>query len=534
MTDEEKKERDDVDAEGETGSDDYDDETEGKPSYAVADDEPGDADKEVAEDDADDEEGSAEENAGASDDDDDAAAAAKEEAPATATKKKKKRRKKKTAAKAAAAAAAAAAVEEEKEDADPRDRAAPPPNKSGSTALVAGIAAGVLGLGGGFLVGKNQGDKSVKATQDPAAAIAVASATGTDGKSGPCQAYADALCEKLGATSPVCKQAKGASSFLSDKTCTVGLSDIGATVEKLKAARGDCDKLVTDLCNALGQESESCQMVTKKTPEFPAAQCSKMLENYDQVLKQLQTQELKNKPLSAEMAAKQAGGDDVPSFGPADAKVTIVEYSDFECPYCARAAKTVNDLKKAYPEGVRFVFRQYPLPMHKNAQLAAEASLAAHAQGKFWAMHDQLFEKSRSLSRETIEAIAKDIGLDMKKFKAALDDGTFKDAVKRDMDLGGEIGVSGTPTMIVGTKRVRNPGDIKGIQKLVEEEGGPKAKEVPAEEKKDGDGDKPKKKAPIVRPVPVAPGGAPKAPGGAAAPPSPPAGAPKAPAPATP
>ncbi|MEM9874327.1 MAG: hypothetical protein AAF928_05505, partial [Myxococcota bacterium] len=294
MTDEEKKERDDVDAEGETGSDDYDDETEGKPSYAVADDEPGDADEEVAEDDADDaddaddEEGSAEENAGASDDDDDAAAAAKEEAPATATKKRKKRRKKKTAAKAAAAAAAAAAVEEEKEDADPRDRAAPPPNKSGSTALVAGIAAGVLGLGGGFLVGKNQGDKSVKATQAPAAAIAVASATGTDGKSGPCQAYADALCEKLGATSPVCKQAKGASSFLSDKTCTVGLSDIGATVEKLKAARGDCDKLVTDLCNALGQESESCQMVTKKTPEFPAAQCSKMLENYDQVLKQLQ------------------------------------------------------------------------------------------------------------------------------------------------------------------------------------------------------------------------------------------------------
>jgi protein-disulfide isomerase len=248
-----------------------------------------------------------------------------------------------------------------------------------------------------------------------------------------------------------------------------------------------------------------------------------MLGKYDQVLGELKKMEMRNAPLSAEMAKKQAGGSDVPSFGPADAKVTIVEYSDFECPYCARAAKIVSQLKKAYPEGVRFVFRQYPLPMHKNAQVAAEASLAAHAQGKFWAMHDKLFENSRNLSRETVDKIAQEIGLNMEKFKAALDNHTYADAVKADMDLGGEIGVTGTPTMIVNTKRVKNPGDFAGLTKLIEEEGGPKAKEVKGEEKKE----EKKGKVEVVQP----PGGAPKAPKAPA--PAAPA-APKAPAPATP
>ncbi len=494
MTDEEKDERDDLDEEErDNESDDYDEEANDKASDDS---------------DASDDEDSAE------DADDDSKAAAPK-------KRKKKRRKKKAAAKAAAPAKA----DDDDDDDDhsaPRPPAASADASGGGGSMMPAVLGLVVGLGGGFFVGKSQaGDEKVDPTQDTAAAVA--SATGTNGEGGPCAAYADALCEKLGATSPVCAQAKQASSFLSDKTCTAGISDIGATVVKLQAARKDCDKLVADLCKALGAESESCKLVTEKTPQFPAAQCTKMLENYDQVLQQLQQQEMRNKPLSAEQATKLGAGD-VPSYGPKDAKVTIVEFSDFECPYCARAAQTVSALKKAYPEGVRVVFRQFPLPMHKNAQLAAEASLAAHAQGKFWAMHDKLFENSRNLSRETIDKIAAEIGLDMAKFKKQLDDGAFKDAVEADKTLGGEIGVSGTPTMVVNTKRVKNPGDIKSIQALVEEEGGPKAKEV-EEEKKD---EKKKPEAPGApkAPVPAAPApAAPKAPAPAA---------PKAPAPATP
>jgi len=558
VTDEEKEERDDLDEEGrDSESDDYDEEAKKKPAYSVDDDADDDGDEDAKASDADDDKASdddakasdddddkasdaddsddddSDDDAKASDDDDsddDAKASDDDEKAASTQKRGKKKRRKKKAAKAAVAAAKPADDDDDDDDGD-EDRRSPAASSSessgGGGSMVPAIIGLVAGLGGGFLIGKSQGggEGTVDASQDTAAAVSTA--TGTNGKGGPCQAYADALCEKLGATSPVCAQAKQASSFLSDKTCTTGISDIGATVAKLQSARKDCDKLVADLCKALGSDSQSCKLVTEKTPQFPAAQCTKMLENYDQVLKQLQQQEMKNKPLSAEQAKKLAAGD-VPAYGPKDAKVTIVEFSDFECPYCARAAQTVDALKKAYPEGVRVVFRQFPLPMHKNAQIAAEASLAAHAQGKFWAMHDKLFENSRNLSRETIDKIAAEIGLDMAKFKKQLDDGAFKEAVEADKKLGGAIGVSGTPTMLVNTKRVQNPGDIKGIQKLVEEEGGPKAKEV-AEEKEGEDEKKPEAPGAPKAPVPAAP----KAPA-PAAPKAPAPAAPKAPAPATP
>ena len=517
MTDEEKDGRDDLDEEKrDNESDDYDEETAmKKPAYAVDadtdDDDDADHDESSGDDEADDEGEKA-------DDTDDVKVVP------VATKRRKKKRRKKAAAKAVATPTKTVVVVDDDDD-DDRAPARPvastsSDSSSGGGSMLPAIAALVGGLAGGFFIGKAQagGDDTVDASQDTASAVA--SATGTNGEGGPCQAYADALCEKLGATSPVCAQAKQASSFLSDKTCTTGISDIGATVSKLEAARGDCDKLVTDLCKELGDDSQSCKLVKEKTPQFPAAQCTKMLENYDQVLKQLQQQEMRNKPLSAEMAKAIAGDEDVPSYGPADAKVTIVEFSDFECPYCARAAKTVHELMDSYPEGVRVVFRQFPLPMHKNAQLAAEASLAAHAQGKFWKMHDKLFENSRNLSRESIEKMGVEIGLDMAKFKKALDDGTYKKAVEADKELGSKVGVSGTPTMIVNTKRVQNPGDIKSIQKLVEEEGGPKAKETKADE---GD-EKPEAPGAPKAPAPAAPA-APKAPAPAA---------PKAPAPATP
>ena len=194
-----------------------------------------------------------------------------------------------------------------------------------------------------------------------------------------------------------------------------------------------------------------------------------MMQNYDKVLGELQAMEKKNAPLTPDVAAKQAAGDG-PSFGPDDAKVTVVEYSDFECPYCSKAAEVVNKLKKNYANKVRFVFRQFPLPMHKNAPLASEAALAAHAQGKFWEMHDKLFENFRNLNRESIEGFAQEIGLNMEKFKAALDGDEHEKTIESDMALGKEIGVSGTPTMIVGTKRVSNPTDYDAVAKLIDAE----------------------------------------------------------------
>src|SRR5690606_31096550 len=125
--------------------------------------------------------------------------------------------------------------------------------------------------------------------------------------------------------------------------------------------------------------------------------------------------------------------------GDADAKVTVVEFSDFQCPYCTRAAEVANKVKENYPKGVRFVFRQFPLSFHQDAHLAAQASLAAAAEGKFWEYHDLLFENQKSLGRESLEKYAEQLGLNMATFKKALDEGTYKDAVDKDIELGGKV-----------------------------------------------------------------------------------------------
>ena len=107
-----------------------------------------------------------------------------------------------------------------------------------------------------------------------------------------------------------------------------------------------------------------------------------------------------------------------PMKGPADAKVTIVEFSDFQCPFCSRVVPTVDKIMKDYPKQVRLFFRHNPLPFHNNAPLAAEAAVAAEAQGKFWEMHDKMFANQQALDRAGLEKDAQEIGLDMNKFKS--------------------------------------------------------------------------------------------------------------------
>jgi protein-disulfide isomerase len=154
---------------------------------------------------------------------------------------------------------------------------------------------------------------------------------------------------------------------------------------------------------------------------------------------------------AAAAVKKVAVPEDAPYAGPRNAKVTIVEFSDFECPFCQRAIAALNQAKDAYPKDVRVVFRQYPLPatMHPHAQISAEASLAAHEQGKFWAMHDKLFENRTALNRPDIEKYAEQIGLNMGKFRGALDSGKFKQKVSEDMAAGSSVGVNGTPTFFI-------------------------------------------------------------------------------------
>jgi len=140
---------------------------------------------------------------------------------------------------------------------------------------------------------------------------------------------------------------------------------------------------------------------------------------------------------------------DAPSFGPAMAKVTIVEWSDFQCPYCSRAAPVVEQIRQAYPRDVRFVFRHLPLPMHPDAPLAARAGVAAQAQGKFWPMHDWMYQHQRELDRASLEKAAASFGMDLARFRAALDSPATEARVAADKQAASDIGVSATPTFFV-------------------------------------------------------------------------------------
>jgi protein-disulfide isomerase len=140
---------------------------------------------------------------------------------------------------------------------------------------------------------------------------------------------------------------------------------------------------------------------------------------------------------------------DAPAFGPQFAKVTIVEWSDFQCPYCSQAAPTVEKLRQTYGNDVRFVFRNLPLPMHPNAHIAAQAAMAANAQGKFWPMHDRLFADQKALDRASLERTAESLGLDMTRFRTDIDSADVKARIEADMRAASDVGVHGTPTLFV-------------------------------------------------------------------------------------
>ncbi len=142
-----------------------------------------------------------------------------------------------------------------------------------------------------------------------------------------------------------------------------------------------------------------------------------------------------------------------PSRGPANAPVTLVEFSDFQCPYCAVAIGQIDDILKTYPNNVRLVFKQFPLETHPQAALAAAAALAANKQGKFWAMHDALFANRNNLSRPAILEVAKQIGLDLNRFQRDWDSTEVREAVVRDVQDGDRAHVEGTPTIFVNGQR---------------------------------------------------------------------------------
>ena len=159
-----------------------------------------------------------------------------------------------------------------------------------------------------------------------------------------------------------------------------------------------------------------------------------------------------------------------PMRGPANAKVTLVEFSDFQCPYCAKAVGEAAAVLAKYPKDVRLVFKQFPLDTHSQAALAAEAALAAQAQGKFWELHDKLYANFRSINRDRIFVWAKEIGLDMTKFRADLDSHKYASRVSSEEKQGETAGVEGTPTFFIDGKRLNASFEAGVVSPLIQAE----------------------------------------------------------------
>ena len=184
-----------------------------------------------------------------------------------------------------------------------------------------------------------------------------------------------------------------------------------------------------------------------------------------------------------------------PSKGKADALVTIVEFSEFQCPFCTRLLPTTKKIVETYGDKVRIVFKHNPLPFHKDAFLASEAAMCAHAQGKFWEMHDELFANQRALGADKLGGYADKVGLDRKKFDKCLGDHKMKAHIEADMDLGRSVMVRGTPNTFVNGRKLTGAKPFEEFKAVIDEElkkaealiaKGTKAKDLYAQIIKDG------------------------------------------------
>jgi len=167
----------------------------------------------------------------------------------------------------------------------------------------------------------------------------------------------------------------------------------------------------------------------------------------------------------------QVASDGFPSIGPEDAPITIVEFSDYQCPYCRRWNEEVyQPLLNAYPGQIRLVYRHFPLTsIHPDALPAAEASMCANEQNSFWQFHDKLFS-SDSLGSSTYTQYAQDIGLDMTAFKSCIDEHKYQDVVQADLDFAVGLGVRSTPTFFINGLAIVGAQPLDIFKQVIDQE----------------------------------------------------------------
>lgn len=157
-----------------------------------------------------------------------------------------------------------------------------------------------------------------------------------------------------------------------------------------------------------------------------------------------------------------------PSRGPKDALITIVDYSEFQCPFCSRSRVTLDALEKKYEGNIRFIFKHYPLPFHDQAIPAGRASYAAHQQGKFWAYHDKLFANQQNLTDAFYVQVAQELGLDIVKFNQDRNSDASQEAIEQDATDGAQVGVRGTPFFLINGVPLSGAQPVEAFERIIE------------------------------------------------------------------
>ena len=161
---------------------------------------------------------------------------------------------------------------------------------------------------------------------------------------------------------------------------------------------------------------------------------------------------------------------DDPSQGPIDAPIVLVEFSDFQCPYCQRATGILSDLIDRYADQIRFIYKDFPLSNHPQAFKAAEAGNCAHEQGMFWPLHDKMFVNQDALDVPSLNSYALELGLDQEAFSICLEESRYSEQVQQDLQAGRRGGVSSTPTVFINGRPVMGAVPLETLEEIVLEE----------------------------------------------------------------
>ncbi len=179
-------------------------------------------------------------------------------------------------------------------------------------------------------------------------------------------------------------------------------------------------------------------------------------------------------------------GDGTPTRGSADAPLVLVEYTDYQCPYCGRVQPTLAQIMERYEGQVLHVFKNLPLPNHKQAKLAAEAALCAQDQGKYWEFHDWLFANQRTMNRDSMVAEAGELELDTDLFSACIEQGTYADKIAADMREARSFGITGTPGFLINGRVLSGAQPLEAFEAILDQELERKGLPVPKKKAAEG------------------------------------------------